>query len=147
MIMDNENKVVLPDFVAEYIEQHHDDPLPSTWDKADFIRDYDKYISIANRKDVADWLKEPDNFLSFVIAVATENYIVEQPKKYYWRKRKKYLAWFEDERNLYLNKSPNGSVRLANIKDFDNWEVKFTEEEAQELLKKDFYMFEKLECD
>lgn len=147
MIIDDENKVVVPDFMADYIEKHYGDKEPSSWDKADLLRDWDNYISVADRKDVAEWVRNADNFLTFVIAVATDNYIIEQPKKYCWRKKKEHVAWFEYEKCRYLNKTPGGALRLADIREIDSWEVKFTEQEASELLKDDFDMFEKVEVD
>ena len=73
---------------------------------------------------------------------------LEQPKKYYWRKEKEHLAWFEDIDSQYLNNhKPTESIVLANIHNLKQFTVKFTEQEARELLKGDFNKFEKVECE
>ena len=148
MIIDDENKVVVPDFVADYIEKHYDDKEPSSWDKADLLRDWDNYISVYERNDVREWLKNADNFLKFVIAIATDNYIIE-PRKYYWRKKKEHLASFENIDMSYLNARKDNFLpsRLHGCYGTRVYETKITEQEARELLKDDFDMFEKVECE
>lgn len=42
-------KVVVPKFVAEYIEKHYDGTVPTAWDKADLIRDWDTYIDVSEK--------------------------------------------------------------------------------------------------
>lgn len=73
---------------------------------------------------------------------------LEQPKKYYWRKKKEYLASFEEQEDHYLNyRKDNGHIFLS---DKDEWplpKTKFTEQEARDLLKDDFDKFEKAECE
>lgn len=71
---------------------------------------------------------------------------LDQPQKYYWRKKKEHLASFEVYDNkIYLN-FDNGSRELT----MDNWregahyKTSFTESEARELLKDDFDKFEKV---
>lgn len=150
MRIDDENKVVVPDFVADYIEKYYGDKEPSAWDKADLLRDWDNYISVADRKDVAEWVKNADNFLTFVIAVATNDYVVEQPKKYYWRKKKEHFASFETRFADYLNVRHHGknvTLLLGDSLPTSVCKTKFTEQEARELLKDDFNMFEKVECE
>lgn len=73
---------------------------------------------------------------------------LEQPKKYYWRKKKEHLAWFEEQEDNYLNyRKDNGHTFLS---DNDEWplpKTKFTEQEARDILKDDFDKFEKVECE
>lgn len=144
----DENKVVVPDFVADYIEKHYDGKEPSAWDKADLLRDWDNYISVSERNDVREWLKNADNFLKFVIAIATDNYIVE-PQKYYWRKKKEHIFNFEKIYETYLNIDlSNNDVFISNVEEScSEYKTKFTEQEAHELLKDDFNKFEKLGCE
>ena len=73
---------------------------------------------------------------------------LEQPKEYYWRKKKEYLAWFEDVNFRYLNNhKPTESILLTNIDNLKSFTVKFTEQEARDLLKDDFDKFDKVECE
>lgn len=65
---------------------------------------------------------------------------LEQPQKYYWRKKKEYLAWFE-KGNIYLS---GADEPYLNPKLFS---PKMTETEARDLLKDDFDKFEKVECE
>ncbi len=68
---------------------------------------------------------------------------LEQPQKYYWRKKKEYLAWFENHDNQYL-------VKLGSdvfLDDISYTSPKFTEQEARNILKDDFDKFEKVECE
>ena len=65
---------------------------------------------------------------------------LEQPQKYYWRKKKEHLARFE-KGNIYLSAT---NEPYLNPKLFAR---KFTETEARDLLKDDFDKFEKVECE
>ena len=72
--------------------------------------------------------------------------IVEQPKKYYWRKKKEHLASFEKTNKIYLNfNNSHKKIFLEDIKETIIVNTKFTEQEARELLKNDFDMFERVE--
>ncbi len=73
---------------------------------------------------------------------------LEQPQKYYWRKKKEHLAWFEDRSYTYLNFDKfNKKVMITNATGLKNFTVLFTETEARDLLKDDFDKFEKVECE
>lgn len=70
----------------------------------------------------------------------------------YWRKKEEHLAWFEDE--IYLRKRPlhltpiDRSPYFLSSKQLNPKNkhlVMFTEEEAKNILKEDFYKFEKVE--
>lgn len=65
---------------------------------------------------------------------------LEQPKEYYWRKKKEHLAWFE-KGNIYLS---GADEPYLNPKLFS---PKMTESEARDLLKDDFDKFEKVEVE
>ena len=68
--------------------------------------------------------------------------------KYYWRKKKEYLVWFEDRSYTYLNFDKfNEKVMITNATGLKNFTVLFTEQEARDLLKDDFDKFEKVECE
>ncbi|MEQ7221413.1 DUF1642 domain-containing protein [Vagococcus fluvialis] len=145
MRIDDENKMVLPNFVADYIEKHYNDKAPTSWDKADLLRDWDNYISVSDRNDVREWLKNADNFLKFVIAIATDDYIIE-PQKYYWRKKKEHLAWFEEE--IYLTRFKfSDNENFVYILGSKVGSLQMTEPEAFHLLQHDFDKFEKVECE
>ncbi|MGF2053342.1 hypothetical protein [Vagococcus fluvialis] len=74
---------------------------------------------------------------------------LEQPQKYYWRKKKEHLAWFEEGKylqkrgdNLYLARS-SYDISKGPVNTFKY----FTEQQARDLLKDDFDKFEKVECE
>lgn len=73
---------------------------------------------------------------------------LEQPQKYYWRKKKEHLAWFESEEHSYLAvRESSGAISLHNIVSHKWQNNKFTEQEARYLLKDDFDKFEKVEIE
>lgn len=73
---------------------------------------------------------------------------LEQPKKYYWRKKKEHLAWFENPENFYLTKDFIERVGLDNLENEGTYKwYKFSEDLAKNLLKNDFDKFEKVECE
>lgn len=73
---------------------------------------------------------------------------LEQPQKYYWRKKKEHLAWFENHENFYLTKDFIEKVGLDNLENEGTYKwYKFSEDLAKSLLKDDFDKFEKVECE
>lgn len=148
MKIDNENKVAVPDFVADYIEKAKKDKCS--------LDDVFTYDSIQG--ELADifleWLfnndevKNEERFL-IVVKAWVEGYAIEQPQKYYWRKKKKHLAWFEDFEEVLLVRKNNNIFRFGDISSYDNryFNAKFTEQQARDLLKHDFDKFEKVECE
>lgn len=74
---------------------------------------------------------------------------LEQPQKYYWRKKKEYLVWFEDFESVLIMSKHSKILRFGDISSYDNryFEGRFTEQEARDLLKDDFDKFEKVECE
>lgn len=74
---------------------------------------------------------------------------LEQPKKYYWRKKKEHLAWFEEGK--YLQKRGDNLYLARSSYDISKGPVNtfkfFTEQQARDLLKDDFDKFEKVECE
>ncbi|MGL4645391.1 MAG: DUF1642 domain-containing protein [Vagococcus fluvialis] len=149
MRIDDENKVVVPYFVAEWIEYN----LNARVDLQIMVG---CYASFLNRNDdvktdgakAVEWfVKNPYQFIRAYV----EGYTVESTitgKKYYWRKKKEHLAWFEDKSYTYLNFDKfNEKVMITNATGLKNFTVLFTETEARDLLKDDFDKFEKVECE
>lgn len=71
----------------------------------------------------------------------------ESNKKYYWRKKKEYLAWFEEEKqnSMYLTlNDEDGRLSLSSSYENGYYRTMFTVEEAKGLLKDDFDKFEKV---
>lgn len=65
---------------------------------------------------------------------------LEQPQKYYWRKKKEYITILDTRIHLGAGVDCRGALS----KDVSQ---KFTESEARDLLKDDFDKFEKVECE
>ncbi len=72
---------------------------------------------------------------------------LKQPQKYYWRKKKEHLAWFEISNESYLNVRYEDELILGDTFVTENYKATFTETEARDLLKVDFDKFEKVECE
>lgn len=81
-------------------------------------------------------------------------YIVldNQSQKFYWRKKKEHLVWFEDigfnENYLTMNRDVKSNVTYyLGVKDNMNVNItnRFTIQDAKRILKDDFDMFEKVE--
>ena len=73
---------------------------------------------------------------------------LEQPQKYYWRKKNEHLAWFENVDKRYLNFHIEEKDIFLHDKNSSLYvKTKFTESEARYLLKGDFDKFEKVECE
>lgn len=86
-----------------------------------------------------------------IIRAISDNYEfkLDQPKKYYWRKKKEHLAWFEKIEDSYLIRFKfSGEVEYSyTLGEIASAPIKFTEAEARDLLKDDFDKFEKVECE
>jgi len=139
-------KVVVPQFVADYIENHYDGTIPTTLDKADLIRDWDNYINVSGNLKVKEWVKNESNFLSFVMAIATNNYEVEE-KKYYWKRKSEHSLKIEESGMVYLNYyATRNAVFFGSITDGIACKTKFTETEVKQLVgEEDFNKLEKVE--
>ncbi|MCM2138839.1 DUF1642 domain-containing protein [Vagococcus fluvialis] len=144
MRIDDENKVVVPDFVAEWIEYN----LNARVDLQIMVG---CYASFLNRNDdvktdgekAVEWFVEnPYQFIRAYVEGYTVK-IEESNTKYYWRKKKEYLAWFENIVATYLHENSEGNLHL----DCLMFALKATETEARDLLKDDFDKFEKVECE
>lgn len=70
---------------------------------------------------------------------------LEQPQKYYWRKKKEYSAWFEVAQDTYLAQDEDDGELTLGWLEGAGWKCKFTEQEARNILKNDFDMFERVE--
>lgn len=72
---------------------------------------------------------------------------LEQPQKYYWRKKKEYSVWFELVQDTYLAQDEDDGELTLGLLECGGWKCKFTSQEARDLLKDDFDKFEKVECE
>lgn len=99
----------------------------------------------AYEKEVTSIDFTTDDKFSLIKAIIDDyEFKLEQPKKYYWRKKKEHLAWFEDKSYLILI---SGKLSLTDVLAYDVSEHTFTEAKARNLLKNDFDMFERVEVD
>lgn len=141
MRIDDENKVVVPDFVAEWYEKTNTSYILG------------KMLELLEKSDderIAEWRwsckgrmnNGLGNSQEVVARMMMFGYTIEQPQKYYWRKKNEHLAWFEGSRE-YLSTGLNGEPIL----DVLLYSHTFTETEARDLLKDDFDKFEKVECE
>lgn len=149
-----------------------DDENKTVWCNEELLRWYESFDDWHERKDkmvyyiarigwgyaLTDY---DDNELSDdVINLSDKNNLIkaiiddyefklEQPKKHYWRKKKEHSAWFEDSEQVLIMSKNNSVLRFGNISSYDNryFRGEFTKQEARELLKGDFDMFEKVEVD
>lgn len=138
-------KVVVPQFVADYIEGHYQGLKPGNWDKADLIRAWDDYIEGYGCSDLRKWIKNDGNFLKLVMAIATNEYEVEE-KKYYWRKKKEYSFTFENQRSdNYLKLDVESRLFFSDKVEFGFSTTKFTETEVRKLVgEEDFKKLERV---
>lgn len=149
MRIDDENKVVwCSEVLVKWKESFNGKPMGSIiYRIARVGYGYSLEDMNGNEIDYSEW--GPSNQFRLIKAVIDDyEFKLEQPKKYYWRKKKEYLAWFEDVNFRYLNNhKPTESTLLTNIDNLKSFTVKFTEQEARDLLKDDFDKFEKVECE
>lgn len=143
MRIDNDSKVVVPKFVADWYEKtkRYTKTLREMLNEITFLESNDREIWKASlEEDDEFWYKTAEEIVAKMYLYGYE----VEAKKYYWRKKKEYLAWFEDAEETYLNVYFS-EVYLGVFRDSDNCE--FTETEARDLLKDDFDKFEKVECE
>lgn len=109
-----------------------------------------KSLAIGNHHIVSFMMSGAARF-QLVKAIANNyKFELEQPQKYYWRKKKEHLAWFEEQERCYFNSRSGGLKFLSSKEEHDiyfSFITQFTEAEAKELLKDDFNMFEKVEVE
>lgn len=148
MRMDDENKVVVPDFVAEWIEYNINEGVSLEIMMGcyrSFLNSEEERVTDGSR--AVEWfVKNPYEFVrAYVEGFAVE--VSEPDKKYYWRKKKEHLAWFETGNTSYLNVRYEDELILSDTFVTENYKAEFTESEAHDLLKDDFDKFEKVECE
>lgn len=82
-----------------------------------------------------------------LIKAVIDNYTFKlEPQKYYWRKKKEHLAWFEEE--IYLTRFKfSDNENFVYILGSKVGSLQMTEPEAFHLLQHDFDKFEKVECE
>lgn len=145
MRIDDENKVVWCNDNLFPLLEEEDFFEMDEFDKISYLLNlsFDKRYGIPTRVKTKKW--KP------ILISIFDNYCYEldQPKKYYWRKKKEHLAWFEDFESVLIMSKHSKILRFGDISSYDNryFEGRFTEQEARELLKDDFDKFEKVECD
>lgn len=142
MRIDDENKVVwcskeLLDWHSRKISR-----ATSYYAVADAV---DTYTGSKEFKRIFSGSKEFETYL--VAILRGYAFKLEQPQKYYWRKKKEHLAWFETGEISYLNVRYEDDLILSDTYETENYNAKFTETEARDLLKDDFDKFEKVECE
>lgn len=97
--------------------------------------------------DYKNWYNKQKKEL--LLAILNKYTFKLEEQKYYWRKKKEHLAWFEE--CVYLQKIGANLYLSASRFDIAKKPVKtikvFTEAEARQLLKDDFDKFEKVEID
>ena len=88
-------------------------------------------------------------FETYLVAILRGYTFKLEEQKYYWRKKKEHLAWFEDFESVLIMSKHSKILRFGDISSYDNryFEGRFTEQEARDLLKDDFDKFEKVECE
>ena len=85
-----------------------------------------------------------------LIKTVVDNYEfkLEQPQKYYWRKKKEYLTWFEKQESSYVRYFYQGASVILSTLDYNSlYKMQFTSQDARDILKDDFDKFEKVECE
>lgn len=135
MRIDDENKVV-------YVDKRFKDELFKLKEyngisKLMVLQNFSGKFGVPTKMDDDKWKK---------ISEAVFNdykFKLEQPKKYYWCKKKEHMVWFEENNREYLSTGLYGEPIL----DVLLYSKTFTEQEARELLKDDFDKFEKVECE
>lgn len=136
MRIDDENKVV---WCSEELLDWHSRKVSRATSHYAVADAVDTYAGSKEFKRIFSGSKEFETYL--VAILRGYAFKIEQPQKYYWRKKKEYLASFED--NFYLYVSFTNKLRLQSV----NYATQLTETEARDLLKDDFDKFEKVECE
>ncbi|MGL5686868.1 MAG: DUF1642 domain-containing protein [Vagococcus fluvialis] len=146
MRIDDENKVVVPDFVAEWYEKTNTSYILG------------KMLELLEKSDderIAEWRwsckgrmnNGLGNSQEVVARMMMFGYTIEQPQKYYWRKKKEHTVTFEENIWLSLNVYDERVYLYRNCTEDHYNRTRFTETEARDLLKDDFDKFEKVECE
>ncbi len=164
MRIDNENKVVWCNIIELKWYNSFGDRAPiKLTDRIRRLSDWGWGVGLldSHGKDVRDY----DEWDEYIVVFNDNNtrlmlnltkslcddyeFKLEQPQKYHWRKKKEHLTWFEDFEQVLIMSKNNSVLRFGNISSYDNryFQGKFTEQEARELLKDDFDMFEKVEVE
>ena len=107
----------------------------------------------SHEKDI--WTNDEEPFLEddkynqvLMVKIWSDEYQfkLEQPQKYYWRKKNEHLAWFEEE--IYLTRFKfSDNENFVYILGSKVGSLQMTEPEAFHLLQHDFDKFEKVECE
>ena len=141
MRIDDENKVVWCS--EELLRIHKREIVHSTRYDMVFVA-----IKFYKRGTLDDFFETQLNFEEYLIAILHGyTFKLEQPQKYYWRKKREYLAWFEVAQDTYLAQDEDDGELTLGWLEGAGWKCKFTEQEARDLLKDDFDKFEKVECE
>ena len=148
MRIDDENKVVVPDYVAEWYEKTNTSYILG------------KMLELLKKSDderIAEWRwsckgrmnNGLGNSQEVVARMMMFGYTIEQPQKYYWCKKKEHLAWFEKIEDSYLIrfKFPGELDYSYTLGEIGSAPIEMTEQQARDLLKDDFDKFEKVECE
>lgn len=98
-----------------------------------------------NKKIDAEFYINIDKLLLIKAIIDDYEFKLEQPQKYYWRKKKEYSAWFEVAQDTYLAQDEDDGELTLGWLEGAGWKCKFTEQEARNILKNDFDMFERVE--
>lgn len=128
MRVDNGNKVV------ELLEMYKDDMVELKSDRGTGfpVQEARRNIEIAYKEM---FIKDLEKAI---------NYKPKQSQKYYWRKKREYLAWFEEE--VYLTRFKfSDNENYCYVLGSKNGSLKNTEQQARKILKDDFDKFEKVE--
>ena len=142
MRIDDENKVV---WCSEELLGWHSRKVSRATTYYAVADAIDTYTGSQEFKRIFSGSKE---FERYLVAILRGYTFKLEEQKYYWRKKKEHLVWFEDRSYTYLNFDKfNEKVMITNATGLKNFTVLFTETEARDILKDDFDKFEKVECE
>ncbi|MGX4631303.1 DUF1642 domain-containing protein [Carnobacterium divergens] len=126
-----DKKVVIPQLVAKFLDDHADGMSPTNWDKADLIRNQEQYIRYYGTIKLKDWIVQADNFILFVKAVVN-GYEVEKEKLYYVQLPEKNASL----NARVLKKHPNGEIGFGLVDKLDlktAIQIRLTEQEIKSI--------------
>lgn len=143
MRIDDENKVVWTNDINDLAFVSGKSNLDIVSDLVKFDGSYD-LCSLQN-----DYFNGKHFTKRWLLMAILNNYEfkLEQPQKYYWRKKKEHLVWFEVAQDTYLAQDEEDGELTLGWLEGTGWKCKFTEQQARDLLKDDFDKFEKVECE
>lgn len=142
MRIDDENKVV---WCSEELLDWHSRKVSratSYYAVADAV---DTYTGSKEFKRIFSGSKEFEMYLVAILRGYT--FKLEQPQKYYWRKKKEHTVAFEENVWLSLNTVDERVYLYRNCTENNYNRTYFTVQEARDLLKSDFDKFDKVECE